>query len=157
MDRLLIKKVPRREIGASRAALNVVVTGTSSDAHTWNLVYLQLLVEELGHRVTNLGPTVPVSLLVEHCLAHRPDLVVVGSVNGHGALDGRELISALRAVPELRDTRVVIGGKLGIGGADDREIPRDLLDAGFDAVFLDDGAPGGFPAYLKALSRGPGR
>ena len=28
--------------------LAVVVSGLSSDAHTWNLVYLQLLLTELG-------------------------------------------------------------------------------------------------------------
>src|SRR5436853_235982 len=31
----------------------VVVSGTASDSHTWNLVYLQLLLEELGRRVHN--------------------------------------------------------------------------------------------------------
>lgn len=32
--------------------LDVVVSTMASDSHTWNLVFLQLVLEELGHRVT---------------------------------------------------------------------------------------------------------
>ncbi|MGQ4416103.1 methylaspartate mutase, partial [Streptomyces sp. SAS_269] len=34
----------------------VVVSSLASDAHTWNLVFLQLLIEESGFDVVNLGP-----------------------------------------------------------------------------------------------------
>src|SRR5689334_16258049 len=92
----------------------VVVSGTASDSHTWNLVYLQLLLEELGRRVHNLGPCVPDDLLVERCTRLRPALVVLSSVNGHGATDGLRVIGRLRA--RLPGTPIVIGGKLGIAG-----------------------------------------
>ena len=163
-NQLSTKQYPPLESGWDRTALgarainvpalDILVTGTASDAHTWNLVYVQLVLEELGHRVTNLGAAVPVSLVIEHCLTRRPDLVVVGTINGHGVLDGLALITALRAAGVLRHTQVVIGGKLGIGGPDDREIPPRLLDAGFDAVFIDSSSAGEFPAYLAALPRG---
>ena len=68
--------------------LDVVVTGLSSDAHTWNLVYLQLLLEELGCRTANLGPCMPETDVAYQCTARRPDLIVVGSLNGHGYADG---------------------------------------------------------------------
>jgi methylaspartate mutase sigma subunit len=59
----------------------VVVSGLASDAHTWNLVYLQLVIEELGYRVVNLGPCVPDDVLVEECRRIDPVLLVIGSVN----------------------------------------------------------------------------
>ncbi|MPZ26577.1 MAG: methylaspartate mutase [Micromonosporaceae bacterium] len=115
--------------------LTVVVTSVASDAHTWNLVFLQLTLEELGHRVRNLGACVPDDLLVAECLRIRPDLVVVSSVNGHGFRDGTRLIGRIRACPELAATPVVIGGKLGIAGPGGDRSRDQLLAAGFDAVF----------------------
>jgi methylaspartate mutase sigma subunit len=130
-------------------ALDIVVTGMSSDAHTWNLVYLELFLEEMGHRVTNLGACVPDEVLVEAC-RERPDLVVVSTVNGHGAQDGLRAIRAIRRCPDLAATPVVIGGKLDtVGGADGGHVER-LLAAGFDAVF-DDGGLSAFRAFVAAL------
>src|SRR5205823_11202791 len=119
--------------------LDVVVTSLSSDAHTWNLVYLQLLLEELGCRVTNLGGCTPDETIVRECAARRPDLVVIGSLNGHGCQDGLRLIGAIRACPALIATPVVIGGKLDVAGGGDGLAAARLLAAGFDAVFTDAG------------------
>ena len=79
--------------------LDVVLTGLSSDAHTWNLVYLELLLEEMGCRVTNLGACTPDVTIVRACATRRPNLLVVSSLNGHGVQDGVRLIRALRAEP----------------------------------------------------------
>lgn len=113
----------------------VVVTSVASDSHTWNLVYIQLALEELGHKVINLGACVPHDLLVSECVRVRPDLVVVSTVNGHGFHDGMRLIGQLRAHEELATTPVVIGGKLGIAGPAGRAGRDQLRAAGFDAVF----------------------
>lgn len=115
--------------------LHIVVSATASDAHTWNLVFLQLLLEELGHRVTNLGPCVPDEVLLTECRRHRPDLVVISSVNGHGCHDGIRLIRRLRADPGVGATPAVIGGKLAVANAPAQ--PQRLIEAGFDAVFID--------------------
>lgn len=115
----------------------VVVSSLSSDAHTWNLIFLQLLLEEHGLDVVNLGPCVPDDLLVEECLAIRPALVVLSSVNGHGYQDGVRVVPRLRAA--LVDTPIVVGGKLGIAGEVREAQITALLQAGFDEVFADDG------------------
>lgn len=115
--------------------LSVVVTSVASDSHTWNLVYLQLALQELGHEVSNLGACVPDELLVAECLRLRPDLVVVSSVNGHGFIDGMRLIGRIRACKELESMLVVIGGKLGIAGPGGNLSRDQLLSAGFNAVF----------------------
>jgi len=129
----------------------------SSDAHTWNLVYLQLVLEELGHRVLNLGACVPDDLVVSECLRIRPALVVVSSVNGHGHRDGTRLIGRIRASPELARTPVVIGGKLGIDGSDGRDRAESLRSSGFDAVFERDAGTDSFVSFVAQLSVGVGK
>jgi methylaspartate mutase sigma subunit len=112
----------------------VIVAGTASDSHTWNLVFLQLLIEEMGHEVVNLGSCVPDELLVSECRDRKPALVVISSVNGHGYQDGMRAIAEIRETADLAGLKVVIGGKLGTAGSDDALV-RALLDAGFDRVF----------------------
>ncbi|WP_084958864.1 cobalamin B12-binding domain-containing protein [Thermoactinospora rubra] len=131
----------------------VIVSSVASDAHTWNLVYLQLVIEELGYEVVNLGPCVPDDLLVQECRARLPAMVVISSVNGHGYQEGLRVVQRLRACPELRGIPMVIGGKLGITGGESSGHIDDLLSAGFDAVF-DDGTAGiaSFRRLLTALS-----
>ena len=130
----------------------VLVSSVSSDSHTWNLVLLQLLLEEMGHEVVNLGPCVPDEMLVAECLRLQPNLVVISSVNGHGALDGARLIQRIRSAPDLCDLRVVIGGKLGVRGAETGPKGPALTEAGFDAVFEDVSGFTEFRHYLSTLS-----
>lgn len=133
--------------------LDVVVTGLPSDAHTWNLVFIQLLLEDLGHHVVNLGPCVPQDEIVESCCKFQPDLLVVSSVNGHGFHDAEHLVRALRQRWELVRLPAVIGGKLGVHGAAGRtESGGRLLRAGFDAVFQEDGNLDAFEAYVTTLT-----
>jgi len=129
----------------------VVVTGTVSDAHTWNLVFLQLFIEELGYDVVNLGSCVPEELLVAECRRIEPALIVVSSVNGHGFRDGLRAAASLRACPELAGTPAVIGGKLGIGGGSGAERLEALVAAGFDAVFEDGTDLEKFRAFVEYL------
>jgi methylaspartate mutase sigma subunit len=131
--------------------LSVVVTSVASDSHNWNLVYLELALKELGHQVVNLGPCVPDELLVSECLRVRPDLIVVSSVNGHGFIDGMQLIGRIRACQELAATPVVIGGKLGIAGTAGRESRDQLVAAGFDAVFDDGTGMAAFRTFTERL------
>jgi methylaspartate mutase sigma subunit len=139
---------------SASGGLTVIVTSVASDSHNWNLVYLQLLLEELGHGVVNLGPCVPDELLLAECLQGRPDLVVVSSVNGHGFFDGMRLIGRLRAQPELATTTTVIGGKLGIAGPGGSRSRDELKGAGFDEVFEEDRDISEFYSFVGKLPRG---
>ncbi|MFD6325488.1 cobalamin B12-binding domain-containing protein [Streptomyces sp. NPDC058442] len=136
-----------------RGSRRVLVSSVSSDSHTWNLVFLQLLLEELGSEVTNIGSCVPDDLLIEECRRVRPDLVVISSVNGHGALDGSRAVRRLREEPDLRDVRIVIGGKLGVRGAQAGTYGPELMEAGFDAVFEDAAGVAEFRRYLDRSFR----
>ncbi len=130
--------------------LSIVIAGLSSDAHTWNLVFVQLVLEELGHDVRNLGPCVPDEVVLDVCRKHRPDLLIMASINGHGVHDGKSLIRAIRASPELALMPVGIGGMLGTGGADHGV---ELLAASFDAVFEEHGDRISLHAYVDSLCR----
>lgn len=126
-----------------------IVSSTVSDSHTWNLIFLQLLLEEMGHEVVNIGACVPEDLLARECLEHRPDLVVVSSVNGHGFNDALGLIRSMRSVPGLERVPFVVGGKLGVDGLRDVGFTRRLLREGFDAVFDEDDLDG-FREFVSA-------
>ncbi|HLK00015.1 MAG TPA: cobalamin-dependent protein [Streptosporangiaceae bacterium] len=130
-----------------------VVTSVFSDSHSWNLVYLELLLSELGWRVTNLGPCTPDERIVTECLTSRPDLVVISSLNGHGVMDGITLIGALRSRPELLTTPVVIGGNLDVKGGGSQAEAR-LLAAGFDAVFAGTGQLAAFRSFIRSIAAG---
>lgn len=146
--------LPARSLShPARRGLLVVVTSVSSDSHSWNLVFLQLVLEELGHQVVNLGPCVPDDLLIAECLRLRPGLVVVSTVNGHGFFDGTRLVRRFRARRELAAIPVVIGGKLGIDGPGGEWNRRQLLSAGFDAVYEDGAATMvAFRSYVGRLT-----
>ncbi|OZD08132.1 hypothetical protein CH275_06165 [Rhodococcus sp. 06-235-1A] len=126
----------------------VVLTTVSSDAHTWNLVFLALLLEEHGHTVVNLGPCVPDEVVVQACRRIEPDVLVVSTVNGHGCIDGVRLIERIRA--EIGGVPAVIGGKLTTMGESGHERTAQLLDAGFDSVFLDASDLDGLTRFLDS-------
>jgi methylmalonyl-CoA mutase cobalamin-binding subunit len=132
--------------------MQIVLSSVSSDSHTWNLVFLQLLLEFMGHRVHNLGACTPDELIISTCLERRPDLLVISSVNGHGNIDGERLIHALRAVAPLRRLPVVLGGKLGVSGAGNTEHVDRLLRAGFSSVFEASTSNGAFEAFVERVS-----
>ncbi|MFC3385711.1 cobalamin B12-binding domain-containing protein [Couchioplanes azureus] len=128
-----------------------VLSSIPSDSHTWNLVFLHLLLEESGFEVVNLGACTPLSLVVGECVERRPDVLVVSTVNGHGNIEGAELIRQVRADARLAGLPAVIGGKLGVHGAgNDRYAPR-LREAGYDAVLIADDAVAGLRTFLNQL------
>jgi methylaspartate mutase sigma subunit len=139
--------------GAPRK-LRIIVTGTSSDAHTWNLVFLQLLLDELGHDVVNLGPCVPDAMVVERCAELHADALVVSSVNGHGAIDALSLIRELRSEPSMAQLPVVIGGKLGTRRTGGEEVCRALVEAGFNGVFEEALSVSPFTSFVESLCGG---
>ncbi|MEU3455509.1 cobalamin-dependent protein [Micromonospora sp. NPDC006766] len=137
--------------GTAAGGRTVLLGTVASDAHTWNLVYLQLLLEEAGHRVINLGACVPEELFAAECHRHHPDLVVVSSVNGHGCTDGKRLAATLRADPALAAVPIVIGGKLGVDGQLTGTQVNELFAAGYTAVFDDGADRNRFLEYLGRL------
>jgi methylaspartate mutase sigma subunit len=128
-----------------------VLSTIPSDSHTWNLLYLQLLLEEHGCAVTNLGACVPVETLVAESVQYPPDLIVISTVNGHGLHEGLDIAEAVRARDELRDVPLVIGGKIDTSGSHSAADFRPLLDAGVDTVLVNEMAVRDLVAVLDHL------
>lgn len=137
------------------AGRRCLITTVQSDSHTWNLIYIQLLLEELGATVINLGCCVPIEETISAIELNNPDLVIVSSVNGHGYFQGKELIE--RAQRELEGCLppFIIGGKLSTNTEKNELIDRDLLGVGYDAVFQSDDAIVQFRKYLSVYSNSP--
>jgi methylaspartate mutase sigma subunit len=132
--------------------LEAVLSSTSSDSHMWNLIFIQLVLEEHGYLVTNLGACAPVDVLADRCAARPPTVVVLSTVNGHGHLDGALAVRRLRQNPSLATTPIVIGGKLGIQASSPDHV-QHLRAAGFDAVFGDTAAElSEFRAFLRHVA-----
>lgn len=129
----------------------VVLSSISSDSHTWNLIFMQLYLEKLGCEVINLGACCEDERVMAAIHHHEPDFVVISSVNGHAHIDGARLIQKLRADDVLKDIPVIIGGKLGVSGKNNKQYVNYLADAGFDAVFDDSGDILNFENYVKNL------
>ncbi|MFF9341115.1 cobalamin B12-binding domain-containing protein [Streptomyces sp. NPDC014773] len=114
---------------------------------------MQLLLEDLGFEVRNLGACTDVADLVEVCRTEPPALVVLSTVNGHGHIEGPAYAGAIGSLPGRGGITMVIGGKLGVDGAGGQYADA-LLAAGFDGVF----GPGEaelarFRARVAALAR----
>jgi methylaspartate mutase sigma subunit len=102
----------------------------------WNMVFMQLYLEELGNEVNNLGVCTPTELLLRDAEASSPDMIVISSINGHAADEAVTLAEAVRKSPLLKEVTLVIGGKLGIM-SQDGDLVEQLHAAGFDGVFIE--------------------
>lgn len=131
---------------------NALLTTLPSDAHGWNLVFLEMLLQEQGFNVTQLGICTPVAEVLRACDHGTIDLVVVSTVNGHGHLEAAELAATLRARHDPKGLPMVIGGKLGILG-DNSAYRAPLLAAGYNCVYDEHGLDD-FLCFLVELRTG---
>lgn len=142
-----------RIIGEARRKPHAVLATVPSDSHTWNLLFIQLLIEENGWSVTNLGPCTPVARLLDECLRQAPDMVVISTVNGHGAHEAPGVLAALRAEPSLAGVPVCIGGKLRTSEEDQHSAAAELVRSGYSGVFVGQDAAPSFRSVLNAAAR----
>src|SRR2546423_11352563 len=119
---------PRQDQPPAKARRAVIAT-VPSDSHMWNMVYIELLLKEHGWEVINLGACTPPDLVVDTCLAERPDMLVISSVNGHGHIGGRKVIGAVRSHPALDYLPAVIGCHLGTLRADHSRVGEPHVPA----------------------------
>jgi methylaspartate mutase sigma subunit len=135
--------------------MKILLTTIPSDSHGWNLVFVQMYMQELGLEVENLGTCVPFDEVVSRCREGGPDLIVVSTVNGHGYLEGCELSRQLAELPDRGRIRLVIGGKLGVDAGQDETYAKSLRRAGYDAVFHGPAALDDFQQYLAGAVDAP--
>lgn len=128
----MLQPGPLAATSEARSDRRVVLATVPSDAHTWNLIFLELLLEESGFEVTNLGPCTPAELVVNAADDPCVRAVILSSVNGHGAIEGQHFVPLLHRLG-LRQP-VAMGGKLGTD-ANFESARNRLVAAGCDRVF----------------------
>lgn len=136
---------------AETTSFRCVLSTVESDAHMWNLVYLQKVIEEHGGRVQNLGACTPVEVVLGAILDSGADLLVVSSVNGHGLHGARVLLQALQQAGI--DVPCVIGGKLTTAESNNDAVRAELLELGYADVFTGDDAISRFRDLLRLGDR----
>jgi methylaspartate mutase sigma subunit len=137
--------VPRRPLA--------VVATTPDDSHAWNLIGIELRLSERGFEVENLGACTPEVLLAETIRDRRPDLVVLSSINGHGALSLHAVLDTLEQYQVKRLAPIVAGGLLTTDPQEADPAAGLLTEAGLDAVFTGPDAWTRFDAYLAGRLR----
>ena len=126
-----------------------LLTTTASDSHTWNLVYLQLLLHENAISTVSIGPCAAVDDVLAAITKIKPSAVVVSTVNGHGAVQVRELLASAQQTIGASMPPVVVGGKLTTRGMDGVEMEEEMMRAGASAVFLGEHA---VPRFIRWLA-----
>lgn len=123
-----------------------------SDSHSWNLVFMEFLLNDLGYKVENLGPNTPMDDVIARLNRNGCAIVVISTVNGHGYIEGAELAQRIRN--ETNHIKgLYIGGKICTEN-DTLTIARHsdtLRAAGFDEVF-DDSVANSFDAFQELVS-----
>jgi len=116
----------------------VVLTTIPSDSHNWNLIFMELLLEEIGFEVKNLGACVPYDLLLKSCYKYSPDIIVVSTVNGHGFIEGKLLVEYLQDYLIQSEVPIYIGGKLSTDKTKSLTYALELERAGFTKAYAKD-------------------
>jgi methylaspartate mutase sigma subunit len=145
---------PTLKQGSARQPQALIGT-ISSDAHTWNLVFLQLFLEEHGYQVTHAGACSSPDTVLQIGRSCCADLVVMSTVNGHGSIEAAAYARRLRQTSDLARVPIVLGGKLRTDGRDHLEVDS-MRAAGYDAVFIGPSALQAFQSYLAELPSSSG-
>jgi len=106
-----------------------------SDSHSWNLIFMEKFLIETGFATINLGVCVPYEDVLVNCATHKPDYLVISTINGHGYMEGVELAKIIRAEINLTNMKMVIGGNLYVGSRILGKHINGLYAAGYDGVY----------------------
>jgi len=132
--------------------LNVILSGTPSDSHMWNLIFMELFLQENGCRVRNLGPCVPVHEIYDSLEESPFDLVVISSVNGHLFQDAMKIITPSFCYAPNQLPPFLAGGKIGISQKSAEFQKKRLIKLGYDDLFIEEDSLTRFKKYLDYLA-----
>ncbi len=128
-----------------------LLTTIPSDCHSWNLIYMEMILQEMGYKVINLGVCVPYNVMEVACENMRPSIMVVSTVNGHGFIEGEKIIKKIRKNKKTKEIKVVIGGKINTGSINNNGDKSRLIAMGYDGVFVGDQSIAEFKEYVEKV------
>ncbi len=129
-----------------------VMLGTiPSDSHSWNLVYMQLLLNELECDVTQLGICTPEHVYVDTLNSAQFDLIVLSSINGHGFSQGKSVAHYISKNFKGEIPPMVIGGKLTTDNNFTAWHDSKMKQQGFSKVYYNEHAISDFIRDIESL------
>ncbi len=111
----------------------ILLATLPSDAHSWNLLFVHMLLAEHGLALDNLGVCTPLPVLLRACVQRHPRVVLISATNGHHAVEGMLLAQHIHETLGSSRPALALAGDLTSPGRGHGF--QDLLAAGFDAVF----------------------
>jgi methylaspartate mutase S subunit len=112
-----------------------VITGTvGMDAHVIGTKILSRALRDAGFNVIELGMQVPPEEFIEVAKEKSADAILISSLYGMAELDLRGFKQKCIEAG-LKDVLLYIGGVLGVGRQDFKEIERKFKKLGFDRVY----------------------
>lgn len=135
----------------TRGRPQIVLATVPSDSHAWNLVFMQLLLTEIGFDVINLGPCTPVALVLDTAAELGADGIVISTINGHGCDEAPRLGKAKIADPRVSHLPLAVGGKLTTTNRIEPDQVERLRASGFGLIHQDNGSPLGLKDDLHTF------
>lgn len=112
-----------------------VITGTvGMDAHVIGTKILSRALKDAGFNVVELGMQVPPEEFIEVAKETNADAILMSSLYGMAELDLRGFKEKCKEAG-LEDVILYIGGVLGVGRQDFKEVEKKFKKLGFDKVY----------------------
>lgn len=112
-----------------------VITGTvGMDAHVIGTKILSRALKDAGFNVVELGMQVPPEEFIEVAQKTKADAILISSLYGMAELDLRGFKEKCKEAG-LKDVILYIGGVLGVGRQDFKEVEKKFKKLGFDKVY----------------------
>ena len=130
---------------------NALVLGTPSDAHTWNLFYLDLILKESGFNSEVLGGCVNLRDVTKKVGTSYWDIILVSSLNGHFYLESQSVLKSIKKGLGARNPIIVAGGNVDTSNRDINFLERIVKKQGYDEVFFRGDSIKKFQKYCETI------
>jgi methylaspartate mutase sigma subunit len=130
-----------------------IVATTPDDSHMWNLVGVQLKLEERGFIVKNLGSCTPPTEIAELVRDLKPDLLVISTINGHGVFSISAILETLQEYQMIRTAKIIVGGLLTTDPELAAKAEAELIAQGVGSVLTGENAWDRFDDMWNALQQ----
>ena len=131
-----------------------LIIGSPSDAHTWNLFYLKLFIEECSISTHVLGGCTHLDDISATVASQPWDLIVISSLNGHFFHESKAIMDIIQATLDncaQPKPWIIAGGKLDTQNRSHDLMERVLLKQGYDKLFFRPDAMNHFRTFCKTL------
>ncbi len=123
-----------------RNMINIVTGVIGSDAHIIGNRILQIALEDAGFNVVGLGILVSQEEFIQAAVETNAGAILVSSLYGMGQIDCQGFRDKC-IESGLDNITLYVGGNLGLGKKDWKDIEKVMLEQGFNRAFPPDTMP----------------